>query len=137
MSSADYDALAPEQQVLAESFDVPTAKRGDSLLDVIKYAKPTMLIGASTVAGLFTEEVVKAFHEGLRRQTDHHAPCRTPPPNAKCLPATPMHGLKENAFLPVGVPSTLWNMRAKVLPLPVQQHVRVSWTRFGCFGGRS
>ena len=64
MSSEDYDALAPEQQVLAESFDVPTAKRGDSLLDVIKYAKPTMLIGASTVAGLFTEEVVKAFHEG-------------------------------------------------------------------------
>ena len=41
------------------SFDVPTAKRGDSLLDVIKYAKPTMLIGASTVAGLFTEEVVR------------------------------------------------------------------------------
>ena len=64
MSSEDYDALAPEQQVLAESFDVPTAKRGDSLLEVIKYAKPTMLIGASTVAGLFTEEVVKAFHEG-------------------------------------------------------------------------
>ena len=56
--------MAPEQQVLAESFDVPSAKRGDSLLDVIKYAKPTMLIGASTVAGLFTEEVVKAFHEG-------------------------------------------------------------------------
>ena len=64
MSPADYDALAPEQQILAESFDVPTAKRGDSLLDVIKYAKPTMLIGASTVAGLFTEEVVRAFHEG-------------------------------------------------------------------------
>jgi len=64
MSPADYDSLAPEQQVLAESFDVPTAKRGDSLLDVIKYAKPTMLIGASTVAGLFTEEVVRAFHEG-------------------------------------------------------------------------
>ncbi|TFK39367.1 hypothetical protein BDQ12DRAFT_704924 [Crucibulum laeve] len=36
-----------------------------SLLDVIKQVKPTVLIGCSTSAGAFTEEVVRAMLEGL------------------------------------------------------------------------
>ena len=38
-----------------------------SLLDVVKQVKPTVLIGCSTHAGAFTEEVVKAMAEGTDR----------------------------------------------------------------------
>lgn len=37
------------------------------LLDVVKKVKPTVLIGCSTHAGGFTEEVVKAMAEGCER----------------------------------------------------------------------
>ena len=36
-----------------------------SLLDVVRGARPTVLIGASTRAGAFTEEVVQAMVDGL------------------------------------------------------------------------
>ena len=36
-----------------------------SLLDVVRGARPTVLIGASTRAGAFTEEVVRAMVDGL------------------------------------------------------------------------
>lgn len=37
------------------------------LLDVVKQVKPTVLIGCSTHAGAFTEEVVKAMAKGVDR----------------------------------------------------------------------
>ena len=62
MDAAEWAALAPEQRAFAETHAAPGATRGDALLDVIDYAQPTMLIGASTVRGLFDETVVKKFH---------------------------------------------------------------------------
>lgn len=38
-----------------------------SLYDVVKNAKPTILIGCSTAAGAFNEEVVKAMHQHVER----------------------------------------------------------------------
>lgn len=38
-----------------------------SLLDVMKNAKPGILIGVSGVPGLFTEEVIKAMHQGTEQ----------------------------------------------------------------------
>jgi malate dehydrogenase (oxaloacetate-decarboxylating) len=49
---------------------VPTNDRGEvSLLEVVRKVKPTVLIGCSTHAGGFTEEVVKAMAEGCERPT--------------------------------------------------------------------
>ncbi len=41
---------------------------GTDLLDVVKQAKPTILIGVSGQRGLFTEDVIKALHAGTPRR---------------------------------------------------------------------
>jgi malate dehydrogenase (oxaloacetate-decarboxylating) len=64
---ADLDAA---QRRLAQPPDaVPTSDHGHeaSLLDVVKAVGPTALIGLSTAAGAFTEEVVLAMAEQVER----------------------------------------------------------------------
>ena len=52
----------------AEWADVPTDDKGEiGLLDVVKKVRPTVLIGCSTHAGAFTEEVVKEMAKGTDR----------------------------------------------------------------------
>ena len=52
----------------AEWADVPTDDKGEiGLLDVVKKVRPTVLIGCSTHAGAFTEEVVKEMARGTER----------------------------------------------------------------------
>jgi malate dehydrogenase (oxaloacetate-decarboxylating) len=47
---------------------VPATENGEiKLLEVVKKVKPTVLIGCSTHAGGFTEEVIKAMAEGCER----------------------------------------------------------------------
>jgi malate dehydrogenase (oxaloacetate-decarboxylating) len=47
---------------------VPTNDKGEiSLLEVVKKIKPTVLIGCSTHAGAFTEEVVREMAKGVDR----------------------------------------------------------------------
>jgi len=82
MSAEEWDALAPEQRAFAEGHSVGSAKKGDSLLDVIGYAEPTMLIGASTVRGLFDERVVKAFQKACAPRRPIIMPLSNP--TSKC-----------------------------------------------------
>lgn len=52
----------------AEWADVPTNERGEvPLLEVVKKVKPTALIGCSTAAGAFTEDVVREMAKGVDR----------------------------------------------------------------------
>ncbi|PIL31179.1 hypothetical protein GSI_05876 [Ganoderma sinense ZZ0214-1] len=52
----------------AEWADVPTNAEGEiGLLDVIRKVRPTVLIGCSTHAGAFTEEVIKEMARGTER----------------------------------------------------------------------
>ncbi len=52
----------------AEWADVPTNDKGEvGLLDVVRKVRPTVLIGCSTHAGAFTEEVVKEMARGTER----------------------------------------------------------------------
>ena len=52
----------------AEWADVPTNDQGEvGLLDVIRKVRPTVLIGCSTHAGAFTEEVVREMAKGTER----------------------------------------------------------------------
>ncbi|PSS29787.1 hypothetical protein PHLCEN_2v2935 [Hermanssonia centrifuga] len=47
---------------------VPTNEKGEiTLLEVVKKVKPTVLIGCSTHAGAFTEEVIKEMAKGTDR----------------------------------------------------------------------
>ncbi|MDT7608821.1 MAG: hypothetical protein QOF38_4414 [Pseudonocardiales bacterium] len=66
----DRTDLDPAQRRLAQPPDaVPTSDHGHeaSLLDVVKAVGPTALIGLSTAAGAFTEEVVLAMAEQVER----------------------------------------------------------------------
>jgi malate dehydrogenase (oxaloacetate-decarboxylating) len=65
----DMDDLRPFQQPLAQSPDAGADwDRADpgttDLLDVVRNARPSVLIGVTGVPGLFTEEVVRAMAEG-------------------------------------------------------------------------
>ena len=52
----------------AEWADVPTNDQGEvGLLDVIRKVRPTVLIGCSTHAGAFTEEVLREMAKGTER----------------------------------------------------------------------
>ncbi|MCC4796932.1 NAD-dependent malic enzyme [Enterovibrio norvegicus] len=59
------------QQKLTQKRDVLKDWEADdqnlSLLDVVKNAKPTVLIGVSGAPGLFSEDVIKAMHEHCAR----------------------------------------------------------------------
>ncbi|WP_133405854.1 NAD-dependent malic enzyme [Parashewanella tropica] len=63
--------LLPFQQKLAQDANTTEnwEKAGDnlSLIEVIKNAKPTVLIGVSGAPGLFTEEVIKTMHQHCER----------------------------------------------------------------------
>ena len=68
--TTDRTDLDPAQQRLAQPPDaVPSTAdgHGASLLDVVKAVGPTTLIGLSTAAGAFTEEVVRAMAGQVQR----------------------------------------------------------------------
>jgi malate dehydrogenase (oxaloacetate-decarboxylating) len=52
------------------------------LLDVVKNAKPTVLIGVSAQGGIFNEQVIRAMGASVAR------PVRTPPPAPRRFPRT-------------------------------------------------
>lgn len=55
----------PPQKVRFARTDVPEGQNYTSLLDTVRYVKPTCLIGLSGIGQSFTEEVVKAVVDGL------------------------------------------------------------------------
>ncbi|MEM7393428.1 MAG: NAD-dependent malic enzyme, partial [Verrucomicrobiota bacterium] len=65
------DGLRDFQQKLVQPEEVLAGWDHDgdypSLLDVVRQVKPGVLIGVSGQAGLFTEDVVRAMHEGCER----------------------------------------------------------------------
>ncbi|KAG6812440.1 hypothetical protein H0H92_002906 [Tricholoma furcatifolium] len=62
------DEVCPFERPDAEWSDVKGDEGGKiRLLEVVKHVKPTVLIGCSTRAGAFTEDVVRAMAEGCDR----------------------------------------------------------------------
>lgn len=58
VSTTRGDKLAPHKEFFART-DLKPNEQKKTLLEVIKFAKPTALIGLAGVGGVFTEEVVK------------------------------------------------------------------------------
>ncbi|KAL1950974.1 hypothetical protein VTO73DRAFT_123 [Trametes versicolor] len=62
------DSLREYVRPDAEWADVPPNDKGEiGLLEVVKHVKPTALIGCSTHAGAFTEDVVREMARGVER----------------------------------------------------------------------
>ena len=125
---ADYDALAPEQQIRPSP---STSRRRPAAIPCSRSSSTPgrPCSSARRRWPAFTEEVVRHFMRAAAGNRSS-CPCRTPP---KCdVRQRRRAWTKPGCVLPVGIPSTLWNTGQKVLP-PMQQHVRVPRVGLRCF----
>lgn len=79
-----------------------TDDRHIELLEVINNARPTVLIGCSTVAGAFTEEIVKTMH----KNTEHPVifPLSNPTARSEAVPADILRWTAGKALVATGSP---------------------------------
>lgn len=73
-----------------------------TLYDVVKNVKPTILIGCSTVAGAFTEEIVKLMHQHVPRPII--MPLSNPTSLSEAHPADLLNWTNANALIATGSP---------------------------------
>ncbi|KAJ8607169.1 hypothetical protein CTAYLR_007340 [Chrysophaeum taylorii] len=79
----DWDDLTRDQQFFGSDFKHPNLVRGTSLVRVIETVKPTMLLGLTTVRGLFDREVVDAFSANCPLPRPILMPLSNPTANAE------------------------------------------------------
>jgi malate dehydrogenase (oxaloacetate-decarboxylating) len=87
------------------------------LLEVVRRVKPTVLIGCSTAAGAFTEDVVKAMAAALQEEDPGARPIITPLSNpSRLVEATPeniIHWTGGRALVATGSPFDSVHMEKK------------------------
>ncbi|HYN03458.1 MAG TPA: NAD-dependent malic enzyme [Vicinamibacteria bacterium] len=99
------DAQDEYRRDLAWTGDMASAqglRAGSSLLDVVKAAKPTVLIGVSGVPGLFGEEVVRAMAAQVERPAVF--PLSNPTSSSEARPADVMAWTGGRALMATGSP---------------------------------
>lgn len=96
--------------------ELSVAEKTIGLLDVVKRVKPSVLIGCSTAAGAFTEEVVKAMVAALQEEDPGARPIIAPLSNpSRLVEATPeniMHWTEGRALVATGSPFDSVHMEA-------------------------
>jgi malate dehydrogenase (oxaloacetate-decarboxylating) len=97
--------IYPEQKKFAH--DIEALKNWDvadkiTLLDVVKNAKPTILIGVSTQPGVFTEEIVKAMASYVERPIIF--PLSNPTSRSEAKPDDLMRWTNGKAIIATGSP---------------------------------
>ena len=102
----DMDGLTDFQQPYARAASEVRAwkigGKNPNLLDVIHYAKPTILVGCSAVAGAFSEEVVRAMSEYTDRPII--LPLSNPTSRAEANPADIYEWSQGKALVATGSP---------------------------------
>ncbi|KAJ1448168.1 hypothetical protein M885DRAFT_623684 [Pelagophyceae sp. CCMP2097] len=114
MSPEAWANLTPDQQAFAFAFEGPGLKRGTSLLNIIKTAKPTILLGLTTVGGLFNEEIVKAFAAGCEKRPII-MPLSNPTSRAECSAEQAYAWTNGNAIFASGSPFAAVQLGGKTL----------------------
>ncbi|EGQ8023796.1 TPA: NAD-dependent malic enzyme [Vibrio vulnificus] len=79
-----------------------TEANGFSLLDVVKNAKPTVLIGVSGAPGLFTQEVIQEMHKHCPRPIVF--PLSNPTSRVEAIPADIIRWTNGEALVATGSP---------------------------------
>ncbi|HBO21715.1 MULTISPECIES: NAD-dependent malic enzyme [unclassified Providencia] len=86
-----------------------------SLLDVVRNAKPTILIGVSGQAGLFTEEIIKEMHKHCARPIV--MPLSNPTSRVEARPEDIINWTEGQALVATGSPFSPVSYKDKVFPI--------------------
>ena len=97
-----YDFQVPYARPWDEIKDWGTPGSRPGLADVVRHARPTMLIGTSTQAGAFTEHIVR----GMAAHTERPIimPLSNPTPRAEAMPADLLAWTGGRALVATGSP---------------------------------
>jgi len=102
MAEAIYDHQAPYARPAAESRGWKHGDNGVGLAEVVHRVKPTMLIGTSTAAGSFTEEIVREMAAHTERPIIFVL--STPQARAEAAPASLIAWTEGRALIATGSP---------------------------------
>ncbi|MCE8016762.1 NAD-dependent malic enzyme [Halomonas sp. MCCC 1A17488] len=100
--TSDQPWLRDFQRRLAHDPELVAAWQDQSLLEVARHIKPTVLIGVSGQPGLFSEEVVRAMHAGCERPVI--MPLSNPTSRAEATPADVIEWTDGQALVATGSP---------------------------------
>jgi len=98
----DMTNLQDFQSALAHPRDRVSEWPGTELIDVVKQAKPTVLIGVSGQRGLFSEEVIRAMHASCSRPLV--MPLSNPTSRVEAEPADILAWTNGQALVAAGSP---------------------------------
>ena len=120
----DRFGLITENQPNLRDFQRKLAQRADviadwadmgeviSLLDVVRNAQPSVLIGVSGQPGLFTEEIIKTMHAHCERPIV--MPLSNPTSQVEAVPADIIQWMEGKALIATGSPFAPVNYHGKI-----------------------
>ena len=100
--TTDQEWLRDFQRRLAHDPAILDGWEDQSLLEVARHVKPTVLIGVSGQKGLFTEEIVRTMHAGCERPVI--MPLSNPTSRAEATPADLLSWTDGQALVATGSP---------------------------------
>ena len=100
--TGDQDWLRDFQRRLAQEVTLVADWDGQSLLEVVKRVKPTVLLGVSGQQGIFTEEVIRTMHAGCASPLV--MPLSNPTSRAEAVPADVIRWTDGQAMVATGSP---------------------------------
>lgn len=95
--------------------DWQSDEQGFSLLDVMKNAKPTVLIGVSGISGLFNQEVIQTMHANCPRPIIF--PLSNPTSRVEGAPCDMLEWTEGQALVATGSPFDAVNYRGTLVPI--------------------
>lgn len=113
--TSDLKGLQDFQSALAQDPARIKDWSGRELLDVVKQAKPTVLIGVSGQRGLFTEEVIKTMHAGCPQPLV--MPLSNPTSRVEATPADILAWTNGDALVAAGSPFKPVELNGKTYPI--------------------
>jgi len=110
------DFQRPLAQIKSSLSDWSCAGDNASLEEVMNFAKPTILIGVSGQAGLFTEAVVKVMHQGCNKPIIF--PLSNPSKKIEATPQDLLQWTDGQAIIATGSPFEPIEYNGKTYPIP-------------------
>ncbi|WP_010630173.1 NAD-dependent malic enzyme [Halomonas sp. KM-1] len=113
--TSDQEWLRDFQRRLAHDPALVKEWQDQSLLEVARHIKPTVLIGVSGQPGLFSEEVIRAMHAGCERPVI--MPLSNPTSRVEAVPADVIEWTNGQALVATGSPFPPVEYEGKIYPI--------------------